>query len=241
MKILQSLPTKVGLYNKNKHILTFKAEDFSSAFFILKNKIIEMILYKQNVPDSSLISYYDLTDKPFINGVMLDGSLSLKDLGISGGVTSVNGQTGDVIIKVKDIDLTDYVKTEDLAPIDRKITTLESNVKTISDSSVNYYTKSQIDAKKYLTEVPSNYVTTTMLNTTTNAINSSINALDNKIKTISDSSVNYYTKNEVGNLLNEKVSGNQNVSLPRIERIAALTPTEYEAITPDENTLYLIK
>lgn len=42
-----------------------------------------MIILDQNIPDTSLISYYNLTDKPFINGVMIDGSLSLNDLGIT--------------------------------------------------------------------------------------------------------------------------------------------------------------
>lgn len=51
-----------------------------------------MILYDQNIPDSSLISYFDLTDKPSINGIILDGSLSLNDLGIT-SMNTFNQQT----------------------------------------------------------------------------------------------------------------------------------------------------
>ena len=51
-----------------------------------------MILYDQNIPDSSLISYFDLADKPSINGIILDGSLSLNDLGIT-SMNTFNQQT----------------------------------------------------------------------------------------------------------------------------------------------------
>lgn len=51
-----------------------------------------MILYDQNIPDSSLISYFNLTDKPSINNIILDGSLSLNDLGIT-SMNTFNQQT----------------------------------------------------------------------------------------------------------------------------------------------------
>lgn len=41
--------------------------------------------------------YEDLTNKPSINGVTLIGDKTTEDLGIEAGVTSWNGQTGDVI------------------------------------------------------------------------------------------------------------------------------------------------
>lgn len=41
--------------------------------------------------------YLDLTNKPSINGVTLIGDKTTEDLGIEVGVTSWNGQTGDVV------------------------------------------------------------------------------------------------------------------------------------------------
>ena len=41
--------------------------------------------------------YEDLTNKPSINGVSLVGNKTTEDLGIEAGVTSWNGQTGDVV------------------------------------------------------------------------------------------------------------------------------------------------
>lgn len=41
--------------------------------------------------------YEDLTNKPSINGVTLIGNKTTEDLGIEAGVTSWNGQTGDVV------------------------------------------------------------------------------------------------------------------------------------------------
>lgn len=41
--------------------------------------------------------YEDLTNKPSINGVTLVGNKTTEDLGIQAGVTSWNGQTGDVV------------------------------------------------------------------------------------------------------------------------------------------------
>ena len=76
-------------------------------------------LYYTSGEDSSAISYNDLTDKPTINTVPLSGDMTLAELGIQGelqagtgitiennvisatvvgGVTSVNGQTGDVTV-----------------------------------------------------------------------------------------------------------------------------------------------
>lgn len=40
--------------------------------------------------------YEDLTNKPQINGVTLEGNLSTDDIGIDVGVTSFNGETGDI-------------------------------------------------------------------------------------------------------------------------------------------------
>ena len=77
-------------------------------------------LYYTSGEDSSAISYDDLTDKPTINTVPLSGDMTLAELGIQGelqagtgitiennvisatvvgGVTSVNGQTGDVTVE----------------------------------------------------------------------------------------------------------------------------------------------
>ena len=77
-------------------------------------------LYYTSGEDSSAISYDDLTDKPTINTVPLSGDMTLTELGIQGelqagtgitiennvisatvvgGVTSVNGQTGDVTVE----------------------------------------------------------------------------------------------------------------------------------------------
>ena len=77
-------------------------------------------LYYTSGEDSSSISYDDLTDKPIINTVPLSGDMTLAELGIQGelqagtgitiednvisatvvgGVTSVNGQTGDVTVE----------------------------------------------------------------------------------------------------------------------------------------------
>ena len=41
--------------------------------------------------------YEDLTNKPSINGVTLIGDKTTEDLHIQAGVTSWNGQTGDVV------------------------------------------------------------------------------------------------------------------------------------------------
>lgn len=41
-------------------------------------------------------NYEDLTNKPSINGVELNGNKTTEDLGIEAGVSSFNGQTGDV-------------------------------------------------------------------------------------------------------------------------------------------------
>ena len=77
-------------------------------------------IYYTQGEDSSAISYNDLTDKPTINTVPLSGDMTLAELGIQGelqagtgitiednvisatvvgGVTSVNGQTGDVTVE----------------------------------------------------------------------------------------------------------------------------------------------
>ena len=77
-------------------------------------------LYYTSGEDSSAISYDDLTNKPTINTVPLSGDMTLAELGIQGelqagtgitiednvisatvvgGVTSVNGQTGDVTVE----------------------------------------------------------------------------------------------------------------------------------------------
>lgn len=50
--------------------------------------------------------YNDLENKPSINGVTLQGDLSTSDLGIDVGVTSWNGQTGDVTYTPPDYVLT---------------------------------------------------------------------------------------------------------------------------------------
>ena len=48
-------------------------------------------------------NYNNLRNKPAINGVTLEGDLSSEDLGIDVGVTSVNGQTGDVTLDASDV------------------------------------------------------------------------------------------------------------------------------------------
>ena len=48
-------------------------------------------------------NYNNLRNRPAINGVTLEGDLSSEDLGIDAGVTSVNGQTGDVTLNASDV------------------------------------------------------------------------------------------------------------------------------------------
>lgn len=48
-------------------------------------------------------NYNNLRNRPAINGVTLEGDLSSEDLGIDAGVTSVNGQTGDVTLDASDV------------------------------------------------------------------------------------------------------------------------------------------
>ena len=50
--------------------------------------------------------YNDLENKPSINGVTLEGNKTTEDLGIQAGVTSWNGQTGDVTYTPPDYVLT---------------------------------------------------------------------------------------------------------------------------------------
>lgn len=138
-----------------------------------------MILYDQNIPDSSLISYFNLTDKPSINGIILDGSLSLNDLGITSmntfnqqtelfrlDLSSLRGSKQDKLISGVNIKT---VNGQDL--LGNGNVSIEVPVKSVNGMvgdvvidvpsliPTNYVTDEELNAKNYLTEIPANYVT----------------------------------------------------------------------------------
>lgn len=142
-----------------------------------------MILYDQNIPDSSLISYFDLADKPSINGIILDGSLSLNDLGITSmntfnqqtelfrlDLSSLRGSKQDKLISGVNIKT---VNGQDL--LGNGNVSIEVPVKSVNGMvgdvvidvpsliPANYVTDEELNAKNYLTEIPANYVTETEL------------------------------------------------------------------------------
>lgn len=138
-----------------------------------------MILYDQNIPDSSLISYFNLTDKPSINNIILDGSLSLNDLGITSmntfnqqtelfrlDLSSLRGSKQDKLISGVNIKT---VNGQDL--LGNGNVSIEVPVKSVNGMvgdvvidvpsliPANYVTDEELNAKNYLTEIPANYVT----------------------------------------------------------------------------------
>ena len=138
-----------------------------------------MILYDQNIPDSSLISYFNLTDKPSINGIILDGSLSLNDLGITSmntfnqqtelfrlDLSSLRGSKQDKLISGVNIKT---VNGQDL--LGNGNVSIEVPVKSVNGMvgdvvidvpsliPANYVTDEELNAKNYLTEIPANYIT----------------------------------------------------------------------------------
>ena len=96
--------------------------------------------------------YDDLVNKPSINGIELDGNKTTEDLGIQAGVTSWNGQTGDVVYtppiapvqsvngQTGDVVLNIPTSTSDLVNNSGFITNAVNNL-------VNYYTKSETYTK----------------------------------------------------------------------------------------------
>lgn len=56
--------------------------------------------------------YDDLANRPQINGVTLTGNKTTEDLGIEAGVTSWNGETGDVVFNETDPTVPSWAKEE---------------------------------------------------------------------------------------------------------------------------------
>lgn len=138
-----------------------------------------MIILDQNIPDTSLISYYNLTDKPFINGVMIDGSLSLNDLGITSKnefenyksllqteLSSLQGSKQSKLISgenIKTVNGQTILGNGNLS-IEVPVTSVNGMIGDVvidvpSLIPSNYITEDELNNRHYLTEVPSNYIT----------------------------------------------------------------------------------
>ena len=158
--------------------------------------------------------YEELSNKPKINNVELDGNKSLSDLGIIYPVTSVNSQTGDVTIFVP-------TKLSDLSNDTGFITNLVDNL-------ANYYLKSEIYTKQEVTALINaiQKVTITIVQELpstgdsnviyfvpkTGSGNDTYNEyiyINNSWEKIGDTDVdlsNYYTKSQTDTLLNNKAN-----------------------------------
>lgn len=158
--------------------------------------------------------YRELSNKPKINNVELDGNKSLSDLGIIYPVTSVNSQTGDVTIFVP-------TKLSDLSNDTGFITNLVDNL-------ANYYLKAEIYTKQEVTTLINaiQKVTITIVEELpatgdsnviyfvpkTGSGNDTYNEyiyINNSWEKIGDTDVdlsNYYTKSQTDTLLNNKAN-----------------------------------
>lgn len=158
--------------------------------------------------------YRELSNKPKINNIELDGNKSLEDLGLDYPVKSVNGQTGDVTIFVP-------VKLSDLSNDTGFITNLVDNL-------ANYYLKTEIYTKQEVTalinaiqkvtitiveELPatgdSNVIYFVPKTGSTNDIYDEYIYISNAWEIIGSTAVDlsdYYTKTQVDTLLNGKAN-----------------------------------
>lgn len=91
--------------------------------------------------------YNDLSNKPSINGVTLVGDKTTEDLGIEAGVTSWNGQTGDVVYTPPNYALTYDESVSVGSAVVGEAVTGEPNYTPSGDATLDYEVK---DGKLYI-------------------------------------------------------------------------------------------
>lgn len=179
---------------------------------------------------------------------------------VKGIVNSVNGKTGDVIVEVPEVDLTDYYTKDETNELIDKVSAgdidltnyftkeeTESLIDDAIDSIVipetdlsNYYTKSEVDKKIDDIEIPnvdlSDYYTKDEVYTKeeTNALIDGISGGDTDL-------TNYYTKNQTDGLIDDLVSDINEKHYTKTEVDTAIStvkttiPTKTSDILNDSN------
>ena len=171
--------------------------------------------YVRNVQSTD---YEDLTNKPQINGVTLEGDLSTEDLHIEAGVTSFNGQTGAITY------------TAPVSSVNSKtgaVSLSASDVGALPDSTVIPTKVSELDNDEgFISGIDSTDVTTALGYTPYNATNPDgfITGIDSTAVTTALGYTPYDASNPNGYI----------TGIDDSDVTTALGYTPYNATNPDE-------
>lgn len=180
-----------------------KKDDVSRALVIDKDEYVKALDIEQ------ITTYQGLSNKPKINGVELDGDISLDELNVASknDLNKVISDLEDVASDIPtseniqdkiDDSLKNYATKDEVNNKQDKLISGD-NIKTINGKSIlgegnitiqgeggnidlsEYITKTELDKKGYLTSIPSEYITETELNDKDYATNTTVNSKQDKL------------------------------------------------------------
>lgn len=180
-----------------------KKDDVSRALVIDKDEYVKALDIEQ------ITTYQGLSHKPKINGVELDGDISLDELNVASknDLNKVISDLEDIASDIPtseniqdkiDDSLKNYATKDEVNNKQDKLVSGD-NIKTINGKSIlgegnitiqgeggnidlsEYVTKTELDKKGYLTSIPSEYITETELNDKDYATNTTVNSKQDKL------------------------------------------------------------
>ena len=186
---------------------------------------------------SGIASYTPLTDKPSINGTVLEGDKTLEELGFEDAITDVkvNGtslpitdKSVDVSVPTKTSDLTndsDFITQADIPEIPTKTSELENDSGFITSADIP-----EVPTKTSQLDNDSGFITSADIP----EVPTKTSELENDSGFITDTSLgNYYTKTQTDGLVQSEASAREQADNALAGQISANT----QQITQNTNTL----